>query len=196
MYPDRYAAMKQTSFVIACAMNQYATYHDHYPDGKSSTEVFQKLLDGGYITDPSTFYFSMTGKTKPITGQPLKPENVCWDVTSPVDSWAPKELPLVFSTGYKVNYVPGGAAVPLVKPYPKYFIEDPRNWRQRLQNYPPLDDLKPGIVVWYKSAHRLFMPLTLSISGNSEDSIPNFVPADFDAKGKTYRQLTPDGPLP
>jgi len=42
----------------------------------------------------------------------------------------------------------------------------------------------------------LFMPLTLSISGNSEDSIPNFVPADFDAKGKTYRQLTPDGPLP
>jgi hypothetical protein len=36
----------------------------------------------------------------------------------------------------------------------------------------------------------------LTLSDNSNASIRNFVPADFDAKGKTYRQLTPDGPLP
>ena len=36
----------------------------------------------------------------------------------------------------------------------------------------------------------------LKNSKTSDGSIPNFVPADFDAKGKTYRQLTPDGPLP
>jgi hypothetical protein len=30
----------------------------------------------------------------------------------------------------------------------------------------------------------------------SYPSITNFVPADFNANGKTYRQLTPDGVLP
>jgi hypothetical protein len=31
---------------------------------------------------------------------------------------------------------------------------------------------------------------------NPDGSMANFLPTDFDAKGKTYRQLTPDGPLP
>jgi hypothetical protein len=31
---------------------------------------------------------------------------------------------------------------------------------------------------------------------NGAGSIPSFVPADFKPDGKTYRQLTPDGPLP
>jgi hypothetical protein len=56
-----------------------------YPDGKSSTEVFQKLLDGNYAADPAIFYVPLPGKVKPIAGQKLKPENVCWDVTSGVD---------------------------------------------------------------------------------------------------------------
>jgi len=29
-----------------------------------------------------------------------------------------------------------------------------------------------------------------------DGTIPNFIPADFDPKGKVYRQLTPDGELP
>jgi hypothetical protein len=40
-------------------------------------------------------------------------------------------------------------------------------------------------VVYYKNgdAHLL--------SASANGSIPNFIPADFDPKGKTYRQLTP-----
>jgi len=115
----------------------------------------------------------MEGKTKPVSLR-LKPENVCFDVTSPVDSSSPDGLPIVFSTGYKVNYVPGGAAVPLVKP--EY----------------------QGIAVCYKSnsASFLLLPFQPATAENPDGSIPNFVPADFDPQGKTYRQLTPDGVLP
>ncbi len=31
---------------------------------------------------------------------------------------------------------------------------------------------------------------------DDDGTIPNFIPAYFDPKGKTYRQLTPDGELP
>jgi hypothetical protein len=34
------------------------------------------------------------------------------------------------------------------------------------------------------------------VRASPDGSIPNFIPADFDPKGKTYRQLTPDGELP
>ncbi|MCE0498282.1 MAG: hypothetical protein LV481_10095 [Methylacidiphilales bacterium] len=162
----------QTSHAIALVMFQYANDHNgNYPDGKSSTEVFQKLIDGGYITDPLIFYVQMTGKTKP-TSLRLKPENVCWDVTSTPDGSTSDELPLVFLTGYKVNYVPGGAAVPLMKP--EY----------------------QGIAVCYKSNNASFVVAPSSTAVNPDGSIPNFVPADFNPQGKTYRQLTPDGVLP
>jgi len=29
------------------------------------------------------------------------------------------------------------------------------------------------------------------MKADADGSIPNFIPADFDPKGKTYRQLTP-----
>ena len=92
----------------------------NYPDGKSSTEVFQKLLDEGYCTDPTVFFIPLSGKSEPIAGQKLKPENVCWDVTSGVDSSAPDGLPIVFTTGFKVTYIPGGTAVPIIYPYPPF----------------------------------------------------------------------------
>ena len=85
----------------------------NYPDGKSSTEVFQQLLDGGYVTDASIFYIPAPGKTKPVSGQKLRPENVCWDVTGGLTNHSPGELPLLFLTGYRVSYSPGGAAVPV-----------------------------------------------------------------------------------
>lgn len=167
----------QTTRTIGIAMYQYSNDHDgKYPDGKSSTEAFQKLLDERYISDPAIFYFTLPGKIRPSEGQPLKPENVCFDVTSGVEANAPDGLPIVFITGYKVAYAPGGSAVPLVKA-PQGF-----------------EGGTPGIAVCYKSDSATFR--RLETAANADSTVPNFVPATFDAQGKTYRQLTPDGPLP
>jgi hypothetical protein len=155
---------------IGMMMFSYSTDHGgSYPDGNSSTEVFQKLIDGNYVTDPTIFYIPLPGKIKPLPGQKLKPENVCFDVTSGVDSDS-TDVPLVFVTGYKVTYAPGASAVPLAKPHPA------------------------GMIVFYKTdSAKVMLPAVVE---NSDGSISNFIPASFDPKGKTYRQLTPDGPLP
>jgi hypothetical protein len=116
-------ASVQMSHALGLALYSYANDNNQqYPDGANSTEVFQKLLDGGYVTDPAAFYIPMPGKIKLLTtGQKLKPENVCWDVTAPVDlSGTPKNLPVLFMTGYRINYVPGGSATPVIKPFPRF----------------------------------------------------------------------------
>jgi len=186
----------QRARIIGLAMFSYSVDHDgKYPDGKSSTEVFQKLIDGKYITDPAIFYIPYPGKTKAQEGERLKPENVCWDVTCCLDTSAPDELPAVFITGYKINYIPGGTAVPLIKPYPK-FGPDPRNWTQWSNGEPrrPVSERSPGIAVCYKSNSAQFRKLPLSENPNG--AIPNFIDLNFNPAGRTYRQLTPDGPLP
>ena len=132
----------------------------------------------------------MAGKTESKTGQQLKPENVCFDVTTSVDGSAPDGLPLVFSTGYKMNYMPGGAATLLVKPSKQY-----GGWWLKLWRVSPPAFASTGIAVGYKNHSAVFKLLNTSPATNPDGSIPNFVPADFDAKGKTYRQLTPDGVL-
>jgi hypothetical protein len=164
------AQMQQGRQIGQCMLSYATDHYGNYPDGKSSTEIFQKLLDENYVTDPGIFYLPLSGKIQPVAGQKLKPENVCYDVTSGVDSNSSDLLPLVFITGYKVMYAPGGAAVPLVKPCPL------------------------GIAIFYKGNNAIF--LRSATVENPDGSIPNFIPSDFDPKGKTYRQLTPDGPLP
>jgi len=151
-------------------MFQYAVDHNGaYPTGNSSTEVFQKLIDEKYITDPAIFYFSIPGKTKVISDK-LKPENVCWDVTVPIVENSPDGLPVVFLTGYKVTYASGASAVPLFK-----------STEGRL----------PGIAVCYKNNSARFIK-----NGELPDgTITNFIPADFDLTGKKFQQLTPEGPL-
>jgi hypothetical protein len=187
----------QMSRDIALAMFAYSNDNNqNYPDGKSSTEVFQKLLDGHYVEDPSLFYLPLPGKTKPIAGQKLKPENVSFDVTAGVDSNAPDGLPLVFMTGYKVNYVPGGAAIPIIKSYPT-FSSEPRTWSEWWKGLPEPwlgTSVATGIAATYKSNSAVFKPF--ETSSNLEGVVSHFVPPDFNANGKTYRQLTPDGPLP
>ena len=97
-------------------MFAYASdHHEAYPTGQSSTEVFQKLIDEKYASDPTVFYYKLLGKTKP-TSNKLKPENISWDVTTPVDDNDSDDLPVVFLTGYRLYYLPGGSAVPLFKP--------------------------------------------------------------------------------
>jgi len=186
----------QTARQIGQVMSAYSIDNDqNYPDGNSSTEIFQKLIDENYVNDSTLFYIPLPGKIKPIAGQKLKPENVCFDITSGIDSHAPNGLPLVFMTGYKVTYAPGGSAVPITKPYPQFGYSHIWNhlwfWKESQELY----HTRPGIAVFYKGNNAMFL-IILSSSANPGGSIPNFVPPDFDPKGKTYRQLTPDGPLP
>jgi hypothetical protein len=164
---------------IELLLYAYASDHDgKYPSGKTSTEVSQKLIDENYVTDPSVFYFPMPGKVRPTSFR-LKPENVCWDATCCVDKDAPYDLPLIYTTGYKVFYQTGTKVMSPAWP--------PRTWRGWLT---PDDYPRGYMIVFY-----------LSIGGNflktdPDGTIPHFISDKFDAKGKTYHQLTPDGSLP
>lgn len=153
------------------AFYSYAEDHDgNYPTGKSSTEVFQKLVDGDYISDPSilcTNELKIKGKTK-ATSKQLKPENVTWDVTVPVDRNSPDDLPVLFSTGYRIEYVPHGRALPL----PNNRIE--------------------GIEASFHSMATLFK---LSVNNRIDGAVIDLVPGTFVSDGKKYVQLTPAGPL-
>ena len=149
-----------------------------FPDGTSSTAVFQKLLDGGYVSDPGYFYVPMRGKVKADPHQKiLKPENVCFDVTTGASEKDSSSLPVLFLTGYRVTYAPGSAAVPIGKTFPPYLLSD--SWFTSL-------DYAPGIAAYYLDNHTVW----INAQG---DSIPNFEPSTFDAHGKTYRQLAPLG---
>jgi hypothetical protein len=187
----------QTSRIIGIAMAQYANDHGgNYPDGKSSTEVFQKLLDGNYVTDPGIFYVPYPGKVKAVPGQPLKSENISWDVTAGVDSQTSDEIPIVFLTGYRVTYAAGGSAVSLVKPYPD-FGDPPRTWGQWWHGEPnPMQHSIPGIAVTYKGNNSAYKMFLFESTPAPEGTMPDFVSSKFDPKGRIYRQLTPTGPLP
>ena len=164
----------QQARTIALAMFTYANDNDQkYPTGKSSTEVFQKLLDGKYISDPAIFYTRKSlipGKVK-ATSSKLVPANVCWDVTADVvGSFDPDQLPLVYSSGFRMLYVPGGAAVPLS----------------------PTTGPKEGLAITFLGNSTKFVPGDRSAGGIARDVIPSSIV--FPA-GKKYQQLTPDGPL-
>jgi hypothetical protein len=189
------SAAMETSRTLGLCLNQYAADHNgHYPEGKSSTEVFQQLIDGKYITDPEIFYFSylpITGKVRPESDQ-LKPENVSWDVTCCIDSTAPNGLPVVFVTGYKVTYQAGTPAVPRTAPripLPK------QTWFQYLFGPEPI---RPHLAFSYTDSTPTFGKGISArvVYADENGNFPNFIPAGFDPKGKVYRQLTPDGELP
>jgi len=167
------SAAMQTSRMIALAMFQFANDNGgKYPTGRSSTEVFQQLIAGKYVSDSAIFYIDMPGKSRPQTPQ-LEPENVCYDVTVPVDSSSPDGLPLVFLTGYRVEYKAGGSAIPLAR-FSSPFGRD-------------------GLAVCYKSNNAWFKP---GLPIRDDGVIRNFVPAEFAAGGRHFQQLTPDGSLP
>lgn len=189
-------AALQQSRSIGLLLFSYANDNDgRYPDGNSSTDVFQKLLDERYCSDPSIFYVSLPGKTPVLPGQKLKPENVCFDVTAGVEASAPDGLPLAFMTGYRVTYAPGGAAVPLVKPYPPYWSRTWLGWWQGEPGPPSsFEPVRPGIAVYYENNSCKY--LLLDATAKPESLVPNFVSPNFKPDGKTYRQLTPDGVLP
>ena len=158
------SATMQRAHALGVCLYAYANDHNgHYPEGKTSTEVFQQLLDGGYVTSPKFFYaeLGIPGKVPPVSNQ-LKAENVCWDVTCCVDSSAPDGVPVVFLTGFRITYQAGASAVPISPSQASNFM-----------------------AVYYKNNNAMAKKV------NDDGVIPDFIPADFDPKGKTYRQLTP-----
>jgi len=197
---------EQQAHSLYLALFSYANDHQgQYPDGRSSTEVFQKLIDGEYISDPAVLYLPLPGKIHAVLGQKLKPENVAFDVTVIVDSSSPDEIPIVFETGYKVNYTPSGTAALIEKKVPPTFFGS-RVWTYWWSKKDK--GLKPqeGIAVAYKNGAAHFMKA--EIVTNPDGSIPlpeiykpdtpikNFISSTFDSHGRSYRQLTPDGVLP
>jgi type II secretory pathway pseudopilin PulG len=157
------AASMQEARVIALGMYQYSLDHNGvYPDGKTSTEVFQKLLDGNYVSSPAAFYFSMPGKVR-ATSKTLLPQNVCFDVTSGVTADSPGDVPLVFSTGYSVRYSAGSTA--------------------RLTTLFPM--FLRGIAVAYKDNSAAFK------QADATNSVPDFIPDNFVSDDKIYVQLEP-----
>ena len=183
----RQSAATQSSHGIGELMTQYALDNGQYPDGASSTEVMQKLIDGGYITDLAVLYIPMEGKVAPERGQKkLKPENLSFDLTAGADSKDSPSLPLLYITGYRMAFTPGAVVRPSSGKFPNF-----GNGYHFL--FFPWDDLPdhlhmPGIAVYYNGHNTVWCE-------PQGDSIPNIVPLGFDAHGKTYRQLTPDGVL-
>jgi hypothetical protein len=171
-------ACMQTSRSIGLCLYQYSVDHSgHYPEGKTSTEVFQHLIDEKYVTDPSIFYCSylkIPGKVRSQNDH-LKSENVSWDVTCCVDSSAPDGLPVVFLTGYKVTYQAGARAI-LLHPLPAQPW-----WRSMFYEQPK----PPFLAVCYKNNSAMVK------RADDDQSISDFIPANFDSAGKIYRQLTP-----
>jgi hypothetical protein len=188
MHKIRENELLQTAREISLLLFQYADDHDgKYPEGKTSTEVFQKLIDAGYDKDSdgykikkiaALFYVPMPGKVAP-TSKDLKPQNVCWDVTSRADvDLRPPKLPVLFLTGYQINYVPGAKAVPRARAV--------RSWSDWWMNF---DYPRDFIVVEYWNDNRRVL------NADTDGTIPEVIPEDFDSRGKAYHQLTPDGSL-
>jgi hypothetical protein len=172
---------------IALAMFQYAHDHDgKCPDGKSSTEVFQKLADGHYLTVPDFYYIALPGKQHQLPGEPLRPENVSYDVTGGATLDSAGNLPLVFLTGYRVEYKPGGKAVSLTAPCPPFQIITLKG---------PEADNGAGASLIATYANLIVREEKLEIPSNGYGEVLNFVPGYFDAHGQTFRQLTPTGVL-
>ena len=72
-----------------------------------------------------------------------------------------------------MNYVPGGSAVPRPTPTPSSVIH-------------------AGIYVFYVNNSAMFRVN----DGKPDEIVPNVVDPSFKPGGKTYIQLSPDGPVP
>jgi len=163
--------MQQTRS-INLILHLYASDHGGvYPTGKTSTEVFQKLVDEKYVNELSVFYVEglhIPGKKKPDSGR-LLPENVCYDLTVPLDGNSPEGVPVVFVTGFRIDYVPGGGATPLFKP----------------------SGNRPSVfAVGYKTDSNSYLK-----GRESDGLVDKVISLQFDTGGNKFQQLTPDGVL-
>jgi hypothetical protein len=184
----RVSPLETQAYLITKAIYEYADGHEgHFPPGKSSTEVFQHLLDGGYVRDPSLFWLQLPGKKKP-TESVLRPENVSWDVSSPMTAGKNKVIPILFITGYKFHYTLKGTFTPLFKT-PEGRSPD-FVWGF-LYSY-DLD--KQWLFLHWQETRTDPRSGSLPYDWCSDDSHWAFYNLFFDSS-QEYQQLTPDGPL-
>jgi hypothetical protein len=185
-----------TTRALALALADYAAAHDgHFPTGNSSTEVFQKLLDEGFVNDPSIFvggYPRLDKVTSMDSKQKLKPENVGFDLTTPVDASSPDHLPVVFLTGYKIVYSPGADAVPLSSRVAARIPCRAVGYKDGSATYYAIDSFRLPSRGWSDPNARN----PYATGARSDGVINDFIPDDFDSRGVVYRQLTPTGALP
>ena len=148
---------------IVQAMDAYAKDHGGaYPEGNTSTEVFQKLLDGRYVSDPKIF-FVLTGGKYPAASSQLDARNVCFDVTGGATAKSPDDLPLVFTSGFNVKYAPGVNAT----------------------HATDIVGIVHGMAICAKDGRAHFQRET------ADGSVPDFFPAAAVTKDEHYRQLKP-----
>jgi hypothetical protein len=187
----------QTTRTLALAMFQFANDNNGaYPDGASSTEVFQKLIDGNYLPDPSILFVPLPGKVKAQPGAKLKPENVAYDVTSGVNAQSPDDVPLVYLTGFRMDYHAGGNAVSLVKTFPDTVTTFAVWFFHRGDRDSAFDGLPIAYMsnsAFVRSTETAGHPAQYTPDGYG--IVPHVAGAEFDPHGQTYRQLTPEGVL-
>jgi hypothetical protein len=154
---------------IRLALQDYANKHEGaYPDGTTSTEVFQRLIDDRDIV-PHWLFFDLPGKASANSNR-LTAKNVCFDFTRGVDSRGPKWLPIVIPTGYSIDYRTGNAT-----PLPSNAITDKK------------------IEIAYPDTTRLFSIFTASGLRLNRLKIMSEKPPG--ANTSKFLQLTPDGHL-
>jgi hypothetical protein len=88
-------------------MDYASTHNGEFPAGNSSTEVFQKLIDDRDIKS-NRFFFDLPGKKIAQTNK-ISSENVCFDFSQGTNANSPDWVPIVFPTGYSLNYHTGEA---------------------------------------------------------------------------------------
>lgn len=172
---------------IAEALDQYAALNGTDFKVRSSTELFQKLVDRKLITDPAVFYLPFPGKSPAANGQPLKPENVGWDATTPYPDLR-SQIPVIFVTGCKVNYAPGGSAVALGSSLPGFLDEHLSLFQE--WNHDAMVSCDGDLIAIHRFGGGDGFPL------GADRTVAHFISPDIDLHGRTYRQLTPDGTLP
>lgn len=113
---------------IGEAMSAYASDHNGaYPTGKSSVDVFNQLIAGGYLQDHRLARFDGINKGSllgvvsetgvEVAADPektrLTAREVSWDAAANARVDDPAGTPLLYSTGFDVAYQPGAQPVPV-----------------------------------------------------------------------------------
>jgi len=173
IHMPRETGAMQTARVIRLAMFQYARDHGgKYPHGESSTEIFQKLVDGRYLSSPDVCFLDMPGKVHAdANATRLSPKNVGYDVTVPMTEKTPEFVPSVFATGYRIEYKPGGSAIPLA-------------------DHSRPDACQDGLPVAYANNNAYYKH-----ARDPNGVVMNVIPANANLGPGPYIQLTPEGPL-
>ncbi len=167
--PDSYADL----VLLRIGLEMYADkHHGLFPNGNSSTEVFQKLIDDEDLASRCVF-FDLNGKSLPTTNK-ISPNNVCFDFTEGTDPKSPSWVPVLIPTGYLINYKTGQA----IKLKTNSIVQNKIwiSYATKYQNFPT--------IIYYFH----FFPYHW-------DHVNIMLDKPSDADTSQYRQLTPDGSL-